>query len=137
MENEILKQREEDNKVVLNKVCGFLDVKMPILSSMNLNDNIRELCVVKLCKVLGLKCAYNYKNNLLDFFSAIIAQAVAEKLSLRLNIAGANYRFVKYNHVNLIQEVKLMLDDNNLDESFVDIFNFLERFKSLVFKFNN
>ncbi len=122
-----------NNETILNRACSFLKMDMPIFCSKTIENNLKELCVIKVCNVLGIK-NFNYKSGFLDFFSSVVGEAVADKLSLNMSIACPDLKFVKYDHMNLIREVEHMLDSEDLNEAFIDAFNFLERFKFLAEK---
>lgn len=123
-----------NNDKIIKRACLFLEMDTPVLYSTVVEEKLKELCIIKVCKSIGIKCAHNYRNGFLDFFSSVMGEALAEKLGLNISVACPDIRFVKYNHINLITEVKLMLDNNNKDEAFIDAFNFLQNFKFLATK---
>ncbi len=84
---------------------------------------------MKICKILGIKCPCDYKNGFLDFFASVMAEAISESLNLNVRVACAELRLIRYNHKNLIGEVQFFLGKTDIEEAFVDSFNFLERFK--------
>ena len=116
----------------ISKACKFFNMAEPAFYSITTEDKLKELCVIKLCEAIGIRCAYNFRTGFLGFFSEVMGEAVSNKLDLSLCIAKPNIRFVKYNHVNLIQEVEFMLETEELEEAFLDAFNFLERFKDVI-----
>ena len=125
---------EIDRERVVEKVCAFLKLKKPTLKSSSTKENVKELCVVKLCNVIGLTGNFNYKSEFFDFFSSIMGEAICEKLSLKIHVANDELRFVKYEHVNLVLTVKEFLDEKIIDEAFLDAFNLVDKFKHLIKK---
>lgn len=121
-----------DGKYVLEKICNFLRIKNPTLKSVTLKDNIKELCVIKLCRVIGLAGNFNYKSDFFNFFSSIMGEAICEKLTIKIHIACDELRLVKYEHINLIQMVKEYLNNETLEEAFLDAFNLVDNFKHLI-----
>ena len=121
---------EKEN--ILNRICEFMKFERPCLIGRNVEENIKELCVARLCKAIGINCSYNYKNDFFSFFSNIMGEALCEKLEFKIHIAGAEFRFVRYDHVNLVEEIKFILDTRSVDEAFIDAFNFADKFKYLI-----
>ena len=54
---------------ILEKVSSFLKLKQQTLKSLTARDGIKELCVIKLCNVIGLSGNYNYQSEFFNFFS--------------------------------------------------------------------
>lgn len=121
-----------DLKELYDKVAEFLQMKNSKVFNGDLNENIKEVCVAKLCNAIGLRCSYNYKSDFFNFFSTIMGEAICQKLNLPLHIAGANLRFVRYDHFNLVDYVKMFLDQDDMDEAFIDAFNFVDRYRYLI-----
>ena len=55
-----------------------------------------------------------------------------QKLLIKIHIACDELRFVKYEHVNLVQTFKEYLDNKFLEEAFLDAFNLADKFKYLI-----
>ena len=123
-----------NNEVKLNKACSFLKMDMPIFFSSSIEGRIKELCVCKVCASIGIKCPCNRNGGFLNFFSSVMGEAVCNKLNLDVSIACPELKIVKYDHFNLINEVEVFLENKNINEAFLDAFNFLERFKFLADK---
>lgn len=121
-----------DNETLINQVCDFLKIKRPIIHSVTTEEILKELCVARLCKSVGLYCEYNYKSEFFEFFSTVTAQALADKLCLNMRIAGDELRLFKYNSKNLVAEVRRFLDYESIDEAFLDAFHFLDSYKFLI-----
>ena len=117
---------------ILEKVSSFLKLKQPILKSLTIKENIKELCVMKLCKVIGLSGNYNYQSEFFDFFSGLMGEAICERLSINIRIAPDELRLIKYEHINLVQTFKGFLNNASLEEAFLDAFNLADRFKYLI-----
>ena len=121
-----------NNEIKLNKACSFLRMDMPIFFSSTIEGKIKELCVCKVCASIGIKCPCNRSTGFLSFFSSVMGEAVSNKLNLEVAIACPELKFVKYDHFNLINEVEMFLENDDINEAFLDAFNFLERFKFLA-----
>ena len=121
-----------DREIIIEQICNFFNIKRPQMYSVGTNEAIKELCVARLCKTIGLTGRYNYKSEFFDFFSKIMGEALCEKLSLKTHVADDELRFVKYEHINLIKELKYYLDTETIEEAFLDAFNLADRYKYLI-----
>ena len=118
---------------VLQKVKSYLKLQnFSCSDNVCLQDNIKIMCVQKLCDVVGIKCKCNYKNKFFNYFSSITGEAVCQVLNIPISIASDNYRLFKYNHINLVEHVKQILIAEDLENAFVDIFQFLDDNKGAV-----
>ena len=117
---------------ILEKVSSFLKLKQQTLKSLTARDGIKELCVIKLCKVIGLSGNYNYQSEFFNFFSSIMGEAVCERISIKIRVAPDELRLIKYEHINLVQTVMFFLETKSLEEAFLDAFNLADRFKYLI-----
>ena len=55
---------------VFTKIKKFLKLKNFLYDEqISLEDNIKKLCVKKLCEVVGIKCDCNYKNKFFNYFA--------------------------------------------------------------------
>lgn len=117
---------------IIKKICTFFNIERPILTSVTTDETIKELCVARLCKSVGLTGTYNYKSEFFEFFSNIMGEALCEKLNINKHIASDELRFVKYEHINLINEFKGYLDTETIEEAFLDAFNLVDKFKYLI-----
>lgn len=123
---------KDKNIEVLERVCDFIDFEIPYLHEIELNGSIKEICVAKLCNVIGITGAYNYKSDFLNFFSDIVAEAVVETLGYKFHIADEQLRFFSFDHVNLVSKARGFLENNDKDEAFIDVFNMVDDFKYLI-----
>ena len=55
-------------KNIIDKVCKYLKMQSQELFSSSVEDEIKNLCSAKLCDVIGIRCAYNPKNDFFNFF---------------------------------------------------------------------
>ena len=124
----------ELKKRILTKVKDFLLLNNFETDGDNLVQDIKELCVARICRSVGIKCEYNSKNDYFNFFAMITGQAVVDKLNIRLEIAPASLRLVKYDGKNLVGEVLKFLDKEDVDEAFVDAFNLIDDYTYLIDK---
>lgn len=117
---------------VINKICNYLSLNKPIMYSTTTNDAIKELCVAKLCEIIGITGKYNYKSDFFDFFASIMGEAICEKLNIPTHVASAELRFFKHEHLNLIEVVRTYLENEYIDEAFLDAFELVDKFKHLI-----
>ena len=125
-------ENEANRDKIIEKVCEFLELQRPLMYSSTTQDAIKELCVARLCKAIGLTGVYNYKSNFFDFFSSVMGEAVCEVLSLKIHVAMDELRLFKYEHVNLVDSVKKFLETRSIEEAFIDAFDLADRFKYLI-----
>lgn len=123
---------EIDREYVIDKICKFCKLERPNIMSSTTKETIKELCVARLCKSVGLTGKYNYKSNFFDFFSSIMGEAICEKLCFNFHIASDELRLFKYEHINLVKELKNYLDTETVEEAFLDAFHLVDRFKYLI-----
>ena len=69
---------------IMKRVCDFLNVNQSNYQGEDLIENIKEVCVARLCKTIGLTGKYNYKSKFFEFFSCVMGEAVCEKLSAKV-----------------------------------------------------
>ena len=127
-----INNRTADREQSLMKVCQFLKIERDIVNSSTTEEAIKEVCVARLCKAIGVSGVYDYKSEFFNFFGCVMGEALCEKLSIKLHIASAELRLVKYEHVNLIDELRFYLDNEPVEEAFLDAFHFLDKFKYLI-----
>ena len=123
---------ENEREKVIEKVCSFLEMDIPPKVNVSIKDAIKEICVARLCRAVGITGKYNSKSDFFDFFASIMGEAICEKLSIKIQIACDELRLVKYEHVNLIRQVKEFLDTECVEEAFLDAFELADRFKWLI-----
>lgn len=127
-----VKDCKNETEKVVDVVCDFLGMENPHLNNGTIKETIKELCVIRLCKTIGLTCKFNYKSMFFEFFSSIMGEAVCDKLGLKIHIAGDNLRLFKYEHINLVQATRSFLDYENIEESFLDAFDLADKYKYLI-----
>ena len=124
------------NEEITNKVKKFLEIEGYNFSLKDETEQIKEICVAKLCEVLGISCVVNYKNKMFEIFSSVMAEAIYQKLEIKKHIASDNIRLVKYNGVNFVEKAKEFLDIEDIEEATLDIFNFVDENKNLLLENN-
>jgi len=125
-------ESEIDIKNTIQRICEFFRLEKPTLISTNLKDIIKELCVIRLCKAIGLRYSVCFKSDFFDFFASLMGEAVSQKLSLKVRVACDELRLIKYNRLNLIQEIKSFLENETVEEAFIDAFELADRFKYII-----
>ena len=127
-----LGSNETDKEIIITKVCDFLKQEKPNTVNMSIEEAIRVVCVARLCKAVGITGKYNYKSDYFTFFSSVMGEAVCEKLKINMHLAGDELRLIRYDRVNLVSELKYYLDNETVEEAFLDAFHFIENFKYLI-----
>lgn len=117
---------------IIDKLCQFMNIEKPILFSNTIEEMIKEICVAKLCKVLGIKCTYNYRNEFFSFFSILTGEAVARILNIKINIAPYYLSCVKFDGINFIERMIAILNSPNKEKAIFDAYNFVNKYKHLI-----
>ena len=123
---------EIDKVRIINKMCDFLRFEKPIIYSNTTKEIVKEICVARLCKAIGITGTYNYKSDFFNFFSNIMGEALCEILEIKIHIASDELRLVKYEHINLVEKVKYYLENESVEEAFLDAFELADKFKHLI-----
>lgn len=121
-----------EEKKIIDRVCEYLHMQSPDLFDTSIEDEIKDLCSAKLCDVIGIRCAYNPKNDFFNFFSTIMGEAVCIKLHLNMNIAPNALRLVRYDGINFVNSTYQLLNSEDVDEAFIDAYNLVDRYKHLI-----
>lgn len=128
------KSRSSEENEMLSRVCTFLQMEMPNLTEQSFDRAVKELCVIRLCKAIGIRNIYNCKNKFFKFYATVSAQAVSDILNLKLVIAPAELRFVKYNGINFVNRIKDYLQNEDMDEAMIEAFDLIDDNKDIVEK---
>ena len=120
------------NEENIEKIKKYLELEDYKFLNIEAVEQAKEICVAKVCEVLGIKYTYNYKGKLFQNFSSVMAEAVCNKLKINLKIADDNLRLVKYNGINFVDKARSFLDAEDIDEATLDIFNFVDKNKKLL-----
>lgn len=123
---------EIERAQIIKNICDFFKMEVPNLYNKSIEDAIKYICVVRLCKAIGLSGVKNIKSDFFDFYSCIIGEAVCEKLNIKLRIASDELRLVKYNQINLIDRAKQCLENDLLEEAIIDTFELADEFKEVM-----
>ena len=124
-------ESENATEQIITKICKFFKIEKPLTSSCSVVDKIKEICVMRLCKAIGL-ASYNYKSAFFNFFSSIMGQAVCDTLLIKIQVASDDLRLIKHDHINLVNEVSSYLNTETVEEAFLDAFELADRFKYLI-----
>ena len=128
---------EIERMQIIKKVCDFLKMEVPNLENKTTEESVKHICVVRLCKAIGLSGVKNIKSDFFDFYSCIIGEAICEKLKIKLRIASDELRLVKYNQINLIDRAKQCLNNDFLEEAIIDTFELADEFKDVMYLIKN
>jgi len=120
------------NEENIEKIKKYLELESYQFSTFEAVEQAKEICVAKVCDVLGIKYTYNYKGKMFQIFSSVMAEAVCNKLKINLKIADDNLRLVKYNGINFVDKAKSFLECEDIDEATLDIFNLVDKNKKLL-----
>lgn len=121
-----------ENAKIIKRVANYLQIEVPLKCNINLKEEIKRLCILRLCKSIGLSSKYNYTSNFFKNFSSIAGEAISQTLNLHLTIAEDKIRLFKYNKMNLVEKFIEYLDEDNMDESFIDLFLFFDKYQDLL-----
>lgn len=127
---------DEQEKNIL-KICDFFQIDKPELTETEYIKQIKEICVIRICKAIGIKNMYNRHNRFFDFYSDAMGQAVSDILNLSLKIAPDNLRLFRYDGINFVNRCKDFLQNSNMDEAMIDAFNLIDDNKDIVEKVIN
>ena len=124
--------KENNLQEIVSNITEYLNLNKIDLTSNTLTENIKELCVAKLCNIIGITCKYNYKSDFFELFSSLTGEALCEKFNLKIHIANDELRLIKYERINLVEKAKSFFLNENIEESILDIFNLADKFKYLI-----
>jgi hypothetical protein len=130
--SELLNSQNKTNNKIINRIRTFLCVKNSYNEQDDLIITIKKMCLEKFCDALGIKCGCNLDNEFMNFFATVTAEAVCNKLFINLRIAPDALRFVRYNGINFITRSIELLNNDDVDEAFIDIFNLIDDNKELI-----
>jgi hypothetical protein len=125
-------ENNDSREKIIEEICDFLGLDRPIMYSSTTEEAIKELCVARLCKAIGLTGVYNYKSDFFEFFSSIMGEAVCEKLAIKIRIACDELRLFRFERVNLVERVKSFLETESVEEAFLDAFELADKFKYII-----
>ncbi len=114
------------------KFSTFLELDYYSYISDNIVDRVKELVVIKLCKILNIKCECNYNNTSFYFFSTIVGEALADILDCNLRIAPPVLKWLKIKGRNIYNEIKKILNSVPITKAIVDCFNFLDDISNMM-----
>ena len=102
--------KEED----LNKIKQYLKVEDKELSTNDAVDNVKELVIARLCKVIGITFAYNYRSKYFRLFANVVGEAICRMFDIRLVVGEPMVRLVRYNHINLVDKALEILRNRSV-----------------------
>lgn len=127
--------KNTQNEILL-RIESFLQLKSLNLKSDTIKECVKEICATKLCEVIGLKCECNFENEFFSCFTTIVGEALSKKFFLDLNIAPYGLGLVRHNGVNVLTEVRQLLDEEDINKGFIQIYNLVNDHKTLLTDFN-
>ena len=127
---------EELCETITQRMCCYLNIDRPILTSLTIEDRVCEIMASKITRIIGIRCQYNYKNPLINFFSSILGDVVLDKLGFNFTVAH-KFKYIKYNGINFEHEVAKIFDLGlTVDEAIAQSIHFLEENKFYVAELN-
>ena len=127
-------EREEFCEEITNKLCRELSIDRPMCVSLTVTDRIREIVIAKLCKVINIRCQYNYKNEFFYFFASIVGDVLVNKMGYKVSVASASFKFFRYDGINLVESVTEIFKRDSLDSAFLSAYYFLDKFDTIETK---
>lgn len=131
METINMENTNNKNKEIYDKLAQFIGY-FSDLESDNIIDKIKEMCVKKLCSVVGIKCGCNFRNPYFNFFGCVMGQALCNKLNIVITVAPAGLRLIKYDGINFISRAEQFLENPDIDEAFIDVFDLTDDHKNII-----
>lgn len=119
----------------VGEVRRFLRLNNLVLTSKTQVENIKELCVARLCNAIGIDFKYDYNCEYFRLFANVVGEAVCRVLNINLVVGCPEVRFIRYNHINLVDRACEILKSCEIEEAFLDLYNFIEDSKKFVPKF--
>lgn len=135
MSFELIEENVEDivyNQNILNIITDYLRTNRVIDNGQPVEEQIKGLCIKKLCESIGIKCNYNVQNIFFNFFASIAGEAVAVKLQINIKVDKLNLKCFKFNNVNIIHGAIFLLDNKIIDEAIIDIYELADRYKWIM-----
>lgn len=126
---------QEISSKYVDEIRRFLRLENMSLKSDSVPENVKELCVARLSRVIGITFAYDYKNEYFRLFSNIVGEAVCRHLGIKLTVGSPVVRLFRYNGINLVEKAKDILDRFELEEAFLELYEFVEGYREIVPKF--
>ena len=128
---ELITARQADIQII-RKIEEFLNIKQSNNCLLILRDQIKHLCIDKLCAVIGIKCKCNYESKFFSYFSSVVGQAVCQTLNIPIIIAEDKFRLIRYEHINFVERAVKILQENEIEEAFIELFEFLDKHKKIL-----
>lgn len=116
----------------ISLVADFLNISDYEITEKSTVEQIKRLCVLRLMKAVGVTGKYNCKSEFFEFFATIMGEAICEKLNIKIRIAPDNVRLIKYENINFVTSFIGFLDNDLLDEAFLDAFEITDKYKHLI-----
>lgn len=129
--NIINKQEISKAKAIL-KVADFLKIADYNINDDTIAEQIKRLCVLRLMKAVGVSGRFNCKSEFFEFFSSAMGEAICEKLGINVEIAPDKLRLIKYENINFVIAFEEFLNNDLLDEAFLDAFALADKYKHLI-----
>lgn len=114
---------------VTNALCVFLRLDRPNLRTDTIEERVKEIAVAKLCRLMNIRCTYNYTNDTFYFYSLIVGDVFINKMGYKISIAPAVFKLFKYNGINYIEEVDRLITTLPLNKALLDCFVVLDELK--------
>ena len=130
MNNENMAEKEKGQ--IIKKICNYFKMEVPNLDNQSIEEMVKRICIIRLCKAIGLSGVKDIRSDFFDFYSCVMGEAVCNKLNIKLKIASDELRFVKYNQVNLIERTENYLENEMLEEAIIDTFELVDEFKEVI-----
>lgn len=114
------------------KVRAFLKMSGYTFVGGDVGEKIKNMCIAKMCRVIGIDCEQCYNSKLFQIFGGILGEAVCRKLMLSLHVVSEELRYLCFNGINFVEQSVHFLNEFEVDEAVLDIFNFVDEHKSIL-----
>ena len=132
MHMNIINTEERNTNRAIKMVADFFKITDYKINDESPVEQIKRLCVLRLMKAVGVNSKYNCKSEFFEFFGFIMGEAVCEHLNIKIRIAPDNMRLVKYENINFVVAFKEFLNNDILEEAFLDAFELADKYKHLI-----
>ncbi len=115
-------------------ISNFLKIAPSLGPEKSFKEQIKEMCVKKLCIIVGISGKCPCKSLFFDFFFSIMGEALCNKFHINESIACDELRLIRFENVNLIREFETYLNEKEVDDAFLEGFRLADKFRYVIDK---
>lgn len=114
------------------RVKIFLQMAEYKLWGKDIAEKIKNLCIAKICDVIGINCEKCYNSKVFQIYASILGEAVCVKLMTENHVLNEELRCVSFNGVNFVEKSTYFLNIFEVNEAILDIFNLVDDHKEFL-----